>query len=430
MFSLRSIRSAALVGSTLTVLCASAQAQDIGYVPEDYAPKGMPISSFRLFPTLDLMAYWDDNVFKTNTGTIDSPYFIERPELKFESQWGRHELDVYGGSELFEYTSTESENITNWNGGAKGRLDVYNGIDITGDASYQVLHEPRTDPNLANFPGFAIHPTRYHRTKADAAINYHPYHFSFSVGGAYEHLDYHATSITPFPTFSDNHDRDRVEYDGFAKVGYEFSPGYAIFVNGQYDARDFARAVDRNGINRGQHGFSVDAGVDAEVTHLIVGRIYAGYLEQHFHKQTLGHAALPDVTGFDFGAALTWTPDPLWTVKLEAAHIVNDTTLNSSSEDDQKVNLNVDWLVREWLVVQGRIGYLDANFPHHLNGILPQPRRDQYIDAGVGLKYIMNEWMALRLGYDFEHRDSNGIVLGLPQSFDDNQVSLGLLLQE
>lgn len=449
MFSLRSFRSIALAGATLTVLCASAQAQDIGYVPEDYAPKGMPISSFRLFPTLDLMAYWDDNVFKTQTGTIDSPYFVERPELRFESQWGRHELDVYGGSELYEYTSTESENITNWNGGAKGRFDVYNGIDITGDASYQVLHEPRTDPNLANFPGFAIHPTRYHRTKADAAINYHPYHFSFSVGGAYEHLDYNPTSITPFPTFATNRDRDRVEYDGFAKAGYEFSPGYAVFVNAQYDMRHFSLednpdpidfptpcapfptgTCDRDGIIRGQHGFSVDAGVDAEVTHLIVGRIYAGYLEQHFHKQT-SHAALPDVTGFDFGAALTWTPDPLWVVKLEAAHIVNDTTLNASSEDDQKVNLNVDWLVREWLVVQGRIGYLDANFPHHLNGIIPQPRRDQYIDAGVGLKYIMNEWMALRVGYDFEHRDSNGIVLGLQnQSFDDNQVSLGLLLQE
>src|SRR5262249_14254034 len=129
--------------------------------------------------------------------------------------------------------------------------------------------------------------------------------------------------------------------------------------------------LDRNGILRGEHGFSVDAGIDAEVTHLIVGRIYAGYLEEHFHKQPL-HAALPDVTGFDFGAALTWTPDPFWRVRLEAAHIVNDTTLNSSSEDDQKVLLNVDWYLREYLVLQGKIGYEDANFPHHL----PLPRRD------------------------------------------------------
>lgn len=455
MFDLRSFRSVALVGAALTVLCTAAQAQDIGYLPADYSAKGMPISSFRLFPTLDLMAYWDDNVFKTDTGAIDSPYFIERPELKFESQWGRHELDVYGGSELYQYTSTESENITNWNGGARGRIDVYNGIDITGDASYQVLHEPRTDPNLSNAGGFAIHPTRYHRTKADAALNYHPYHFSFSVGGSFEHLDYTPTTILiSFPPAvvgpSDNHDRDRVEYDGFAKAGYEFSPGYAVFVNAQYDMRHFAledsaagtacftggpTICDRDGILRGQHGFSVDAGVDAEVTSLIVGRIYAGYLEQHFHKQLVGplsHPNLPDVTGFDFGAALTWTPDPLWTVKLEAAHIVNDTTLNASSEDDQKVNLNVDWLIREWLVVQGRIGYTDANFPHHLDGSNnPSARRDTYINAGVGLKYIMNEWMALRLGYDFEHRDSNSVpILGKLQSFDDNQVSLGLLLQE
>src|SRR5215472_19129667 len=248
MFNLRSIRSIALAGATLAVLGATAQAQDVGggYPPPEYAAKGMPVSSFRIFPVLDLVAAWDDNVFKTQTSTIDSPYFIERPELRIESQWGRHELDVYGGSELYQYTSTESENITNWNGGAKGRIDVYNGIDITGDASYQVLHEPRTNPNLQDLPGFALHPTRYHRTKADAAVNYHPYHFSFSVGGSYEHLDYAATPITN-PTFpfippivpSDNHDRDRVEYDGFVKLGYEFSPGYAAFVNAQYDMRHF-----------------------------------------------------------------------------------------------------------------------------------------------------------------------------------------------
>jgi hypothetical protein len=449
MFSLRSIRAVALVGAALAVLNVPALAAE---EEGPYAAKGMPISSFRLFPTLDLTASWDDNVFKTDgtaaTPKIDSPYFVERPELTFNSQWGRHELDVFGGSEIYQYTSTESENITNWNGGARGRFDVYNGIDITADASYQVLHEPRTNANITNLPGFAIHPTRYHRTKADASINYHPYHFSFSVGGAFEHLDYAPTPVLAAP-IQDNHDRDRIEYDGFAKAGYEFSPGYAAFVEAQYDMRHFSlednpnplsqftpcpvsKICDRNGILRGEHGFSVDGGIDAEVTHLIVGRIYAGYLETHFHQQPL-HPNLPDVTGFDFGAALTWTPDPLWRVRLEAAHIVNDTTLNSSSEDDQKVLLNVDWYMRDYLVLQGKIGYLDANFPHHLDGSnLPSPRRDTYIDAGAGIKYIMNEWMALKLAYDFEHRDSNS-NLGGPfgsQTFDDNQVSLSLLLQE
>jgi hypothetical protein len=206
-------------------------------------------------------------------------------------------------------------------------------------------------------------------------------------------------------------------------------------VNAQYDTRSFALPFDRNGINRGSHGFSVDGGIDAEVTHLIVGRVYAGYLQQHYKTQTgvMPHPQLPDVTGFDFGAALTWTPDPLWVVKLEAAHIVNDTTLNSSSEDDQKIQVNVDWYLREYLALEGKIGYLDANFPHHLNATstAPSPRRDQYLDLGAGAKYIMNDWMALRLAYDYERRSSNSApILGAKQGFSDNQVSLTLLLQE
>jgi len=109
-------------------------------------------------------------------------------------------------------------------------------------------------------------------------------------------------------------------------------------------------------------------------------------------------------------------------VRLEAAHIINDTTLAASSEDDQKVVLNVDWNVRENWIVEGKIGYLDASFPQHSGG----KRDDQYINAGIGVRYIMNHYMALKLAYDFQNRDSELAT----NTFDDNQVSLTLQLQE
>jgi hypothetical protein len=395
---------------------------------ELYPPKGMPLGGFRLFPTADLLAVYDDNVFKTPSPTIGSWYFVERPELRLASQWGRHELDLYAGAELFEYTHTTSENQTNWNVGGNGRYDIYSGVDFAADGSFQILHEPRTSPDLQALPGFPAQPTKYARTKMDAALEYHPYHFSVSAGGSFERLDYSPTKLIGVALPEDNSDRNRDDWTGFVKGGYEFSPGYAVFIRGNYDTRGFDVHFDTRDpsfpIHRASNGYSIDAGLDAEVTHLIVGKVYAGYLEQHFHDPHLPSS----ISGLDFGAQLLWTPDPLWTVKLDAAHVINDTTVflgpggtnnPAAAENDQQVELTVDLSALPYLIIEGKGGVLLSNF----NG---SSRNDTYYNAGVSAKYLLNEYLALKAGYVFEHRDSN---FG-GATFSDNEFTLGVILQE
>jgi len=425
---MRILRSGSIAATLLAAsfLSAPAFAVDLNPTAEptnagDYAPKGMPVGGFRIFPTLDILGLYDDNVFKTPSPTIGSVYFVERPEVRIASQWTRNEFDVYGGTELFEYTHTTTENITNYNVGANGRLDIYNGVDFIADGSFQILHEPRSNPDLQSLPGFAARPTQYARTKLDAALEYHPYHFSLSVGGSFERLDYSRTPLTPIPgggVFPGTY-RNSDEWDGFVNAGYEFSPGYAVFVRANYDTRGYDDKFDLSfgapGIHRASNGYTVDAGVDMQVTDLIVGSVYGGYLEQLYHDPHLSN-----VNGFDFGAKLVWTPDPLWTVKLDASHIVNNTIIaNASSENDQNVRLTVDWSPLAYLVVEGYGGYINSDFA-------PNPRRDNYLDAGISAKYILNRYMALKAGYLFERRDSNQ---GFAR-FTDNQFEIGLLFQE
>ena len=418
--------------------CLPLTLTSVAQADELYPPKGMPVGGFRLFPTMDILGVYDDNVFKTPSPTIGSFYFVERPELRLASQWGRHELDLYAGTELFEYTHTTSENQTNWNVGGNGRYDIYTGVDFVGDGSFQILHEPRTSPDLQALPEFPAQPTMYARTKLDAAVEYHPYHFSLAVGGGFERLDYSPTKLVQppgcvdpliCPPVQDNSDRNRDDWTGFAKAGYEFSPGYAVFVRANYDTRGFDLFLDTRdpgaiggGIHRASNGWSVDAGLDMEVTHLIVGKVYGGYLEQHYHDPNLP----ANLTGFDFGANLTWTPTALWTVKLDAAHVVNDTTVfvpgPAAAENDQQVELTVGYFPLPYLDVELKGGYLNSDFSG-------TTRTDNYFNAGASAKYILNEYAAIKVAYVYEHRDSSGNG-GSDLNFADNEFTIGLVLQE
>ncbi|MBU6442508.1 MAG: outer membrane beta-barrel protein [Alphaproteobacteria bacterium] len=374
----------------------------------DYAPKGLPLGGFRLFPSLQLGANYDDNIYRTDTNAKDSFYFLEQPAFILQSQWGLHKLDLFGSLGSYQYASYSHENHTDWSAGGDGRLDILRGIDLTGGGSYATLHEARTSPDQ---PFAASTPTQYRLSKANAAFEYHPYHFGFTVGGTYMHYDYSATSLIGLPPV-DNTDRNRDEYTGYVKASYEFSPGYAMFVQANERDVQYAAALDRNGLHRDNHGYSVNGGLEMALTDLITGQIYGGYLNEHYT------APLKTVSGFNFGADVDWTPTPLWTFHLTASRLLNGTTIdNASAEDDQSVRLAADYKFRRDVTIQAFGGYTDSNF----NG---SPRHDKYTSAGVNLNYYLTRSVSAQLGYAYQTRSSS--LAG--QGFSDNLITLGLNL--
>ncbi|MDE2110388.1 MAG: outer membrane beta-barrel protein [Alphaproteobacteria bacterium] len=383
-------------------MTAPAVAQDAG----PYAPIGMRMGGFRLFPTLDVTANYDNNIYRTQTATRDDYYFLENPGFTLQSQWGRHQLDLFGAFNAYQYASLTSENHNDWNIGGNGRLDVVRGIDLAGGGSYGVLHEARTSPDQ---PGFAKTPTEFAMSQANAVLEYHPYHFGFSVGGTYARYDYNPTTLIGLPSLN-NADRNRDEYVGYAKGSYEFSPGYAMFVQGNYRDVGYDLLIDRNGARRANNGYSVNAGLEMLVTDIVKGQIFVGYLDQHYH------APLVNVKGFNFGANVDWSASPLWTFHLAASRTLNGTTIaGASAEDDRMVRLGVDYSILRNVMIQAHFSYNDSVF----NG---SPREDKYPEAGIGVNYLMNSLMTATLAY--AHQERNSSISG--QGFTDNTVSVGL----
>jgi hypothetical protein len=376
---------------------------------DEYMAKGLPLGGFRLFPTLQLGLDYDDNVYRTQTNTKNDIYFVQVPGFSLQSQWGQHELDLYGSISSYQYSSSQHETHVDGTIGANGRLDVYRGVDVISGGSYEVHHEQRISPDQ---PGFAKKPTRYELERINAAFEYRPYQFHFTLGGTYTHYNYFNTIMLFAPPLN-NDDRDRDEFEYHAKGAYEFSPGYAAFVQvGERDVQ-YSMTFDRNGLRRDNHGYSVNGGLDMAITDLIQGEVFAGYLDEQYKNP------LPNISGFDFGANFDWNVDPLWTLHLTASRLLNGTTISgASAEDDQSARLTADFKPEPDLTFEGYIEYLDENF----NGTV---RDDRYTTAGLVVKYLMNHNMNLEGGYDYQKRDST--VTG--QDFNDNHLFVGLNLQ-
>lgn len=408
---LGAIASLCAIGSLATVT-VPARAEGLGVMDRprpDYDAIGLPVGSFRLYPTLDLGVNSDDNIYRTQTGTVSDVFFTIAPAIDLKSQWSRHLLEIVAGLQDYQYSSHSDESLADWYAGANGRLDIQRGSAVFANGSYNKLHEGRSSPNS---PGFIKEPVRYTQGHFDGSVSIQPNRLGIAVGGSLDRYDYDNTPLLG-GGFLNNQDRNRDEYQGFAKVFYDFRSGYSAFIKATYDDRSFDKKIDRTGVDRTSHGYRVDGGLDLYLTHLLRGEVFAGYLTQDFK------APLKNVSGFDYGVNLDWYASQVLTFHLTASRTPNDTTLlGASTSDDRSVGGGLDYEFRRNIILQASGSYTDSKF----TGIT---RDDQTTGAHVGLKYLLNRYMSATAAYDYQQRDSN---LG-GQNFTDNTFGVTLHLQ-
>ena len=64
---------------------------------EDYAPKGVPVGSFKLFAGVEAGEVFNDNLYATSNATGKTATFIQliNPTLEMRSDWQNHMLNAY-----------------------------------------------------------------------------------------------------------------------------------------------------------------------------------------------------------------------------------------------------------------------------------------------------------------------------------------------
>jgi hypothetical protein len=353
-------------------------------------PLGLQTGGYQIFPAIAMEAAYDDNIFAVNKGK-DSD-FITRilPMVDFNSDWTRNALDFAIDADIAQYRDNNDEDYQDYTIGVDGRFDIQRNDYLRGKAEYARKHVPRDSPNDSN----GIEPTVFDVSSVSVDYQSSSGRFTFGLGGALDRRDY--DDVPSRSGTINNDDQDRDELSAIAQVSYKLLSRYSAFVQVKYTEVNYDEKFDNDGLQRSSDGYSIKIGSQLPLTGVVFGEVFGGYLTRDYDDP-----ALKNIDELAAGGELTWLPSGLTTVIFSISRRISESTVGTSS----------GILITEGIVEVDhellRNLLLNASLSTRKDDFEGIQRDDDYLNASLGAKYLMNRYFYLALNYGFEDRDSN-----------------------
>jgi len=401
----------------LAVAADAARAQQVQQAPEatiperqsvferarpDYDPLGIRLGSFLAYPTARLAETFDSNVFATTNNTRNDFYTTFNPGVAIRSDWNVHSVALQASSLTKRYTSLVSENITNLLVAGSGRLDILRDIYVRGGAGYQLLHEDRSSPDSLVT---GKKPVEYHVTSANLGYVHEAARLGARVDATVDSYSFNNATSNTGATLIQK-DRDRIVYAITPRVSYEIVPGYHAFAQASGNLRDYVAKTDQRGFHRSSHGYEADVGTAIDLTHVINGEVYVGYLSQYYDD-----TRLPTNRGVGFGGNLLWNVTQLTSLRATMARTIEETTqfasfgaaaVDASGYIQSAVKLTAEHELLRNVLLSAYASYVNSNY----NGI---NRTDDQYEANIEGRYLINRILTVSADFTYTKRESNVI---------------------
>ena len=289
---------------------------------DPYAPTGIRLGSFVLFPEAEIGIAAFDNVLRTPTGQRSDVALETSPSARLVSTWGVHALELGARGNLSFHDELPSEDDRAWAIDARGRLDVTRRTNIEASLTHDVAQETRgTINSRATQSGRSDVTT----DRATAAINHRFNRLRLQLRGAAAERDYSPEIASDGTTIS-NDDRDSRQHELALRATWEFKPQLSVFAEAGTDARDFRVASFSDGIRRDSNGERYRAGISfGNAGEIIRGEAAVGYLEQRFE-----YGNLPSVSGVILDANLGWRITGLTSLLVTAQTDLGESTVSGA----------------------------------------------------------------------------------------------------
>lgn len=373
---------------------------------------GIAVGAFTLYPSLEVQAGYDSNVYATSAPTVSSPYTLIRPVVELKSDWLNHSLRIMAGGGFGFYSNASTQNY--WNGylQADGRLDIREDFYATGMVGVRRQTEALGTPNAQ----VASSPTVVDSIPVEVGLyqrfNRFFYDFRASVT-RYQYTDNSIVSAGGLPAAS----RNRIEYDERVRLGYEIMDGVDVWVAPGLNQRIYDQFVNAFGQQRDSNGWNVNLGTTIKFTAKSSLEGFIGYTNQTYIADGTSTPA------FTFGLSGSWNGYEPLTIRPAFIRTINESAY-SNYTNYVSTTLGVDFsydIHDAWQMVGGT-GINMAEFtPAPGSGV--GPRTDYYWRASLGLLYSLRP--QIQVGPLYEHTTgwSTDVASGGP-SYNREVISL------
>jgi hypothetical protein len=372
-----------------------------------YEPVGIRAGSWMINPSVTAGTVYDSNVFATSTAPQADIAAIVQPTLRAHTLWERHGLDLQFGTQSYAYKDHPGLDQTDVNLKGTGWIDVRHDAQILTAFQAAYLHE---GVGSLTSPAGAVQPTPYSLLSGDVTYRQQFNRLTAAIGTRIDSYSYGTTRAQNGDIIRQDN-RDGQVYRLHGRVDYTLSPKYALFTSVEANHRQL-RGTPNNPLD--SSGYRVLTGVDVELSHVITGEFAAGYVNQRFADVTVG-----TVSGPTYRATLMWRPTRQIDVHFNAEQIVTESSdTTSTGVLANALQAGVDYEIRR-NVILSTLGVIE--FEKFFN----QVRKDRVSVVGTELKYLLNRYSTISLGYKFFDRNSS-IPL---DSFSKHQVLVNVTAQ-
>jgi hypothetical protein len=374
----------------------------------EYAPAGIHVGAFQLLPTLDTNLEYNDNIYAVPKATTSDEIFHISPAVSLVSNWSQNQLTAYAKGGFNENVNHSSESTTNYAAGLAGRLDVTRQSGLAAGAAFEHDTESRTDPNS---PSTATHPVQYDLASAFIGGAQAFNRLRLSARADVQDFSYDNAAAVGGGTVYEK-DRNHTAVTGTFRAEYAVNPDVSLFGNAVVNNQSYRDQLTTD-VSRNSTGYELTVGSNFDLTHLMRGEIYLGYLNQSYNDHRY-----KDVTGPSIRGVVEYFPTQLTTVTLSGGRAVQDSiVIGAGGYLASTASLQVDHELLRNLI-------LTANFTYEDDDYIGISRTDERTSESIGGTYLMNRGVGLNVTYQHLENSSSGTLAGL--NFDDNRVVAGL----
>lgn len=370
-------------------------AVETGTLAYDAGRESAPLRGITL-RLLGEIAY-DDNVFRTESNTMDDFFWRLQPSVVFDGDVGRHRYRLGYDGDYAKYFDFSSEDYDDHRVFGDISLDITRKIDLDLAGEMFWGHDPRGAIGTCIVCSATPDTWRFYSAGAELVVGR-----AISRAQLIPSIEFSGIRYTN----NGQSDRDYDRQDYRLRGRWRFSPRFSVIGDGGYAIVDHVEPS--NGLDRTE--VDLLGGIGWEATAKTSGEVLIGMLFQDFDNPAQGSS-----TNFNWDARVFWEPKTYSKVTLFTSR---------RSEEDAAGGVGhflADTFGAGWrhsfsrsLLLQTGIDYTIAKYS--------TGRRDDYVAFDIGVTQEITRWLDAGARYRYLNRRSN--VAGI--DYDDNVLFLNL----